>query len=333
MDIIVRQEEEPTKRHILDGRLTSSSLDSLPEGCVCLILSLTTPRDATRSSAVSTCLNSAAQSDVVWEHFLPTDYTDIISRSTSPLIFSSKKDLYLRLSLSPVLLDEGNKVISHPSVLCYIYIYIHTSILCVYVCLFEQSIVLNRLTGNKSCMIGSRKLAIAWAGSRRFWNWLPLSNSRFGEVIHLRNVCWLDICGKIEKKMLSPNTNYAAYLVYNIAFGFQGLEFVRVSMRFLGPGGVLVEEKPEFDVNLGSMEDDERGRLKQGDDGWLELKVGEFFNGEEEDNGGSVETCLKETRVLNWKSGLVVQGIDFRPNLPLPLPLPQTPPQLSLSII
>ncbi|KAM6565450.1 hypothetical protein CsatA_024578 [Cannabis sativa] len=302
MDIIVRQEEEPTKRHILDGRLTSSSLDSLPEGCVCLILSLTTPRDATRSSAVSTCLNSAAQSDVVWEHFLPTDYTDIISRSTSPLIFSSKKDLYLRLSLSPVLLDEGNK-----------------------------SIVLNRLTGNKSCMIGSRKLAIAWAGSRRFWNWLPLSNSRFGEVIHLRNVCWLDICGKIEKKMLSPNTNYAAYLVYNIAFGFQGLEFVRVSMRFLGPGGVLVEEKPEFDVNLGSMEDDERGRLKQGDDGWLELKVGEFFNGEEEDNGGSVETCLKETRVLNWKSGLVVQGIDFRPNLPLPLP--QTPPQLSLSII
>ncbi|XP_030506903.2 putative F-box protein PP2-B12 [Cannabis sativa] len=302
MDIIVRQEEEPTKRHILDGRLTSSSLDSLPEGCVCLILSLTTPRDATRSSAVSTCLNSAAQSDVVWEHFLPTDYTDIISRSTSPLIFSSKKDLYLRLSLSPVLLDEGNK-----------------------------SIVLNRLTGNKSCMIGSRKLAIAWAGSRRFWNWLPLSNSRFGEVIHLRNVCWLDICGKIEKKMLSPNTNYAAYLVYNIAFGFQGLEFVRVSMRFLGPGGVLVEEKPEFDVNLGSMEDDERGRLKQGDDGWLELKVGEFFNGEEEDNGGFVETCLKETRVLNWKSGLVVQGIDFRPNLPLPLP--QTPPQLSLSII
>uniref|UniRef100_A0A803Q2S8 F-box domain-containing protein n=1 Tax=Cannabis sativa TaxID=3483 RepID=A0A803Q2S8_CANSA len=267
MDIIVRQEEEPTKRHILDGRLTSSSLDSLPEGCLCLILSLTTPRDATRSSAVSKCLNSAAQSDVVWEHFLPTDYTDIISRSTSPLIFSSKKDLYLRLSLSPVLLDEGNK-----------------------------SIVLNRLTGNKSCMIGSRKLAIAWAGSRRFWNWLPLSNSRFGEVIHLRNVCWLDICGKIEKKMLSPNTNYAAYLVYNIAFGFQGLEFVRVSMRFLGPGGVLVEEKPEFDVNLGSMEDDERGRLKQGDDGWLELKVGEFFNGEEEDNGGSVETCLKETR-------------------------------------
>ncbi|KAF4347312.1 hypothetical protein G4B88_030250 [Cannabis sativa] len=261
MDIIVRQEEEPTKRHILDGRLTSSSLDSLPEGCVCLILSLTTPRDATRSSAVSTCLNSAAQSDVVWEHFLPTDYTDIISRSTSPLIFSSKKDLYLRLN----------------------------SRICV----------------------------------QNF--------DAFGEVIHLRNVCWLDICGKIEKKMLSPNTNYAAYLVYNIAFGFQGLEFVRVSMRFLGPGGVLVEEKPEFDVNLGSMEDDERGRLKQGDDGWLELKVGEFFNGEEEDNGGSVETCLKETRVLNWKSGLVVQGIDFRPNLPLPLP--QTPPQLSLSII
>ncbi|XP_062109102.1 putative F-box protein PP2-B12 [Humulus lupulus] len=278
-----------TKRQsmeVLDRRLTTN-LDTLPESCVSLILSLTTPKDASRSSAVSTWLHSAAQSDVVWEHFLPSDYADIILRSTSALIFSSKKDLFLRLSLSPVLLDDGN-----------------------------NSIVLNRLTGNKSCMIGPRKLAIAWAGSRRYWNWIPLSHSRFGEVIHLRNVCWLDISGKIEKKMLSPNTNYAAYLVYNIAFGFQGLEFVRVSMRFLGPEGVLVDENPEFDVNLGSMNEDEgdRGRLKQGEDGWLELKVGEFFNGEEDDNGGSVETCLKETRVLNWKSGLVVLGIDFRPN-------------------
>ncbi|KAF8392016.1 hypothetical protein HHK36_022356 [Tetracentron sinense] len=77
----------------------------LPEG----IISLTSPRDACRSSLVSSIFKSAADLVAVWEKFLPSNYQDIISRSVSPspVGFSSKKDLFLRLCNHPILIDEG----------------------------------------------------------------------------------------------------------------------------------------------------------------------------------------------------------------------------------
>jgi hypothetical protein len=81
------------------------------------VLSFTSPPDACRSSSVSTNFRSAAESDVVWESFLPPQYKSIISRSadsTSSLCFSSKKELYLHLCDHPLLIDEGKKAISTP---------------------------------------------------------------------------------------------------------------------------------------------------------------------------------------------------------------------------
>lgn len=82
----------------------------LPEGCISHILSLTSPRDACRCSLVSTKFRSAAESDTVWEGFLPWRFKDFISCSVSPLLFSSKKALYFHLCQSPLVLDQGNKV-------------------------------------------------------------------------------------------------------------------------------------------------------------------------------------------------------------------------------
>ncbi|KAG5611379.1 hypothetical protein H5410_022660 [Solanum commersonii] len=44
-------------------------------------------------------------------------------------------------------------------------------------------------------------------------------------------------------------------------------------------------------------------------DGWMELKMGNFFNDTGED--GDVEARLMQIR-QNWKHGLIVQGIEFR---------------------
>ena len=52
---------------------------------------------------------AAAESDVVWERFLPADYRHILSRLVQPLMFSSRKELFLGLC-SPNLIDGGNKV-------------------------------------------------------------------------------------------------------------------------------------------------------------------------------------------------------------------------------
>uniref|UniRef100_A0A2P2M949 F-box protein PP2-B10-like n=1 Tax=Rhizophora mucronata TaxID=61149 RepID=A0A2P2M949_RHIMU len=88
---------------------------ALPEGCIAEVLSLTGPRDACRLSAVSSTFRSAADSDAVWERFLPPDYRSILSRSAggSSLLASSsssKKRLYFSICDNPILLDDGKKI-------------------------------------------------------------------------------------------------------------------------------------------------------------------------------------------------------------------------------
>lgn len=83
--------------------------EALPEGCIALILSRTTPVDACRFSLVSKLFHSAADSDAVWERFLPSDYRSIISECSLPN-YPSKKALYLALADHPVIIDEGKKV-------------------------------------------------------------------------------------------------------------------------------------------------------------------------------------------------------------------------------
>ncbi|KAA8545202.1 hypothetical protein F0562_019909 [Nyssa sinensis] len=84
-------------------------INMLPKDCVSIILSLTSPSDACRSSLVSSTFRSAADSDVVWERFLTSDYWDIVSRSVTPLKFSSKQELFFCLC-NPILIDGGNKI-------------------------------------------------------------------------------------------------------------------------------------------------------------------------------------------------------------------------------
>ena len=49
---------------------------------------------------------------------------------------------------------------------------------------------------------------------------------------------------------------------------------------------------------------------KQREDGWFEIEIGEYFNG----GGDAVELELRVEKVNggSWKTGLVIQGIEFR---------------------
>nr|GEY04370.1 hypothetical protein [Tanacetum cinerariifolium] len=86
---------------------TAASISVLPEGCISNILSLTSPRDASRAAAISKTFNTAADSDFVWDQFLPPDYRQLIARAVAPVDIISKKTLYMYLSHSHVLLDRG----------------------------------------------------------------------------------------------------------------------------------------------------------------------------------------------------------------------------------
>ncbi|KAH9670954.1 F-box protein [Citrus sinensis] len=282
----------------------------LPEGCIANVISLTTPRDACRLSSVSTVFKSAAESDAVWERFLPPDYPTLLSdaasssSSSSSLHFSSKKELYFSLCHNPILIDEGKKSFS-----------------------------LDKRSGKKCYMISARDLLIVWGDTPTYWRWTSVPEARFPEVAELICVCWLEIRCKINTRSLSPRTLYAAYLVYKPTAGSYGFEYQPVDASV----GVVGSESQTRTVYL----DAERGQRqryhyprriglfnrsrrqasmpkendgcypKERDDEWLEIELGDFLNKEDED--GELEMSVLEVAAGDWKGGLIIQGIEIRP--------------------
>lgn len=89
-------------------------LSTLPEESLSEILRRTSPADASRFAVISKGLKSAADSDTVWDGFLPSDLPEIVSRSVSLVAYANKKELYLSLSHSPILIDDGKLVLLFP---------------------------------------------------------------------------------------------------------------------------------------------------------------------------------------------------------------------------
>lgn len=89
--------------------MSETTIQELPEDCLAHVIAFTTPRNACHSSLASTMFHNSAKSDFVWDKFLPRDYCDIMSKLVSPMEFSSKKDLFFKLS-TPLLIDGGSKV-------------------------------------------------------------------------------------------------------------------------------------------------------------------------------------------------------------------------------
>ncbi|XP_061970426.1 F-box protein PP2-B15-like [Populus nigra] len=285
----------------MEGLMDDDQFKILPEGCVSTILSFTSPQDACKSSLVSTIFQSAADSDIVWERFLPIDYQDIVSKSNVPFKFSSKKELFLHLCNS-LLIDGGRK-----------------------------SFRIEKSSGKKSFILSARDLHITWSNEPQYWHWASLPESRFSEVAVLRTMSWLEIVGKIETQMLSPNTKYGAYLILKISERSYGLDSMpsEVSVKVGNNQGStttaylrLAQEharKQQMErLFYGNRTERLKSRVAEGDgkvasereDGWLEIELGEFFSGE---NDEEVKMSLMEVKGHHLKGGLIIEGIEVRP--------------------
>ncbi|KAK7269090.1 hypothetical protein RIF29_21806 [Crotalaria pallida] len=266
-------------------------LQALPEGCIANILSRTTPEDACRLSLVSKTFYSASLSDAVWGSFLPHDYLSIISRSDSgsSLLSNSPslKSLYLALSDRPIIIDNATK-----------------------------SFQLDRKSGKKCFMLASRALSIVWGDTPQYWNWKTLPESRFPEVAELLDVCYLEICGAINPNDLSPNTQYAAYLVFKMVNG-HGFNRRPVELSIHTFDDQMCTRSVCLDTNLDESQlHSSLHGLQHPDvrsDGWLEIEIGEFFNSGLEDD--EVGMNIEETKGGHWKRGLVIEGIEVRPKV------------------
>jgi hypothetical protein len=152
---------------------------------------------------------------------------------------------------------------------------------------------------------------------------------RFPEVAELVSVWMLDISGEIKTRVLSPNTQYAAYLVFKMfdAQGFQNCpQELSVGVRGSHKSTKTVLLDPNVEampptiksILLGHawtrtmhnrVEGLQRPSLRS--DGWLEIEMGEFFN---------LGLKNKEVKmsVTQVKPGLLLgnfflEGIEVRP--------------------
>uniref|UniRef100_A0A1J3K585 F-box protein PP2-B10 n=1 Tax=Noccaea caerulescens TaxID=107243 RepID=A0A1J3K585_NOCCA len=282
------QDKEVKSRGEGGGEIVSkpSPFDSLPEDCISNIISFTSPRDACVAASVSRTFGSAVKSDLAWENFLPPEYASLVPRSRD---FSSKKELYFSLCDDPVLIDDGKK-----------------------------SFWLEKANGKRCIMLSAVSLSITWGDNPHYWQSFPCSGSSFERVMVLIEVCWLEIRGRINTRLLSPRTRYSAHIVFykeEYSYGFEGLAVEA------GVGVVGQEASTRF-ICFDASENGQviRRRRRRSivkperrKDGWMEIELGEFFN-EGGLNGGEIEISVLETKLLHWKRGLVFLGIEIRPS-------------------
>ncbi|XP_042401117.1 F-box protein PP2-B11-like [Zingiber officinale] len=287
------------------ARSHSLLLDHIPTDVLAHILAFTSPLDAARSSAVSNNFRRAAASDAVWDRFLAPDIDAIVSRAVAPVEFPSKKDLFGGLSTRPILIDGGDAVTKqNPSFLA---LPLRFSSLTPIV--RSQSFALERSSGKKCLMLSPRKLWIVWGQDTRYWTFTPHHESRFGEVAELLVVWWFDLGGVIETTMLSPRVTYGAFLVFQLTEHAQGFsspaQEASVHVGAQAAGTLVALQLP-----IGA---EEVRTPWNREDGWMEIEMGRFLSDHED---RSVQVLFHQVRVMNYKTGLLVQGIEFRPVIP-----------------
>ncbi|PON94856.1 Phloem protein [Trema orientale] len=279
----MKHQENQVEQCMDHDALIRSNFSSLPEDLISLILSKTSTRDACRLSVVSSQFRSAASSDLVWESFLPSHYTKIISRCNKH--FASKKDIYISLFRGIVHIDHDNKV-------------------CRY-----------NLRGKVFCGLDSKNLTVT-ANHPRPNSWFIL-NPEASSYLTVNFGHGFNIKGKVDTGLLSPNTNYQVCVCYNPTEvkGYNSNEFssscppITVSVKLFKEGKIV--KTSELRINLVMTDTRSSFRLQEVDK-WTDLTVGKFFNNTRDFD--AVEVSLMETKRLNFYKGPAIKfyGIGFR---------------------
>ncbi|CAI9302093.1 unnamed protein product [Lactuca saligna] len=270
----------------MKGQIDMSSFDKfnkIAHECISLDISKR-PRMDKLITTIEEALN--IQADSVWESLLPPGYREVIARAFSQLVFSSKKQLYLSLSNSHILLDRG-----------------------------YLSFQIDKISGKKCYMLGAKVLSIEWQDDKRYWKWEHIPESRFAEVCTVIEVTWLAIHGTISAEMLSRNCTYVAYLVFRTTGESKGLDVpAEAKVTFCGTKMVTENvylQRPEAPGGTQHVPYQQEKNVfpRRRNDGWMEIELGEFKCIEGAD--GEVEMAFDEHK--SYKKGLIVEGIELRP--------------------
>jgi len=127
-------------------------------------------------------------------------------------------------------------------------------------------------------------------------------------------VHYFAVIGEVSPGDLSAGKRYTVYLVYKLASSTSGIKgSVQTSSLKLYGEHTVATNKVSLDPEArGSASDvtypDARG------DGWLELKLAEFTNDDDMLTEEGVIVDLRDENVSVKKSGLILEGMEFRSN-------------------
>nr|GMC58650.1 putative late blight resistance protein homolog R1A-3 isoform X2 [Ipomoea batatas] len=156
----------------------------------------------------------------------------------------------------------------------------------------------------------ARSLYIPHVDNSEYWSWTPDSGHK---VAVLLGVTWLEIKGKLDTRCLHKISSYSAYLIFKLEPHAFGLDTAFTAVGYIKDKRCCSENRrcQVFLAKRRSPED--FGRFpNHRHDGWMEIKLGDFYISSR--NEGEVELRLWSTEIAQWKSGLIVKGIDVRPN-------------------
>ncbi|OIT22149.1 f-box protein pp2-b10, partial [Nicotiana attenuata] len=172
----------------------------------------------------------------------------------------------------------------------------------------------DKTSGKKCYLLSARRLVISFSDIQLFWEWISDTDSRFPDVAFPNTIDLLDIRGKIGTRALSPRTNYAAYLVFKTSERYHVLESTNAMVRFVNQESEDEAEKRATTVILAERAPRHiKGKLpEKRTDGWLEVEIGSFYNGEGDDNG-DVQAWLLDSRPFHANCGLIIERLEFRP--------------------
>ncbi|XP_011091430.1 F-box protein PP2-B5 [Sesamum indicum] len=165
-------------------------------------------------------------------------------------------------------------------------------------------------SSGKNCFtLGAARLVF----SSERWDMISHPSSRFSEVsalpTHSRRTVKFDIRGRIKTQMLSPNTPYAAYLVFELAHNNDTkLHFAYTTIRLVRGDPSDSNHSKRREHRIVSFERPTSCRA----DEWMEIQLGCFYI----DEGGKGEVEVRIVELARDKmDGLIVEGIEFRPIL------------------
>lgn len=171
---------------------------------------------------------------------------------------------------------------------------------------------MDKSSGKIFVSISSKALKITGIDDRRYWNYIPTDESRFGTVAYLKQIWWVEIGGELEFEL--PKGSYSVY--FRLQLGKASKKFGR---RFVDVDQVHGWElKPvRFEVSVSNAQKASSECYLNQFGKWVLYKVGDF-SVETPNFVAHIKFSMIQIDCTHTKGGLSVDSVfisptDFKP--------------------